>query len=98
MRTSSDRVGAEVRADRVVPRDRLAQLVLVGERQTRDLAEPAGVGRTLDPGLTELLAIERRTVEKVAELRPIARVVDRDLLLPGPGLDLRLEHHASGGS
>ena len=35
---------AEVRADRVVRRDRLAQLLLPGERELRDLSEPARLG------------------------------------------------------
>src|SRR4029453_12058822 len=41
----------------------------------------------------ELLLVERRALEQVRELLAEARVVERELLLPRPGLDLRLEHH-----
>ncbi len=56
-------------------------------------ASPPAVLRRLEP---ELLAIEGGALEEVRELRPVARVVERELLLPRAGLDLRLEHHSSG--
>ena len=50
------------------------------------------------PALPSFCPVEGRAVEEVGELLAVARVVDPELLLPGPRLDLRLEHHASGPS
>jgi hypothetical protein len=58
-----------VGADRVVGRDRGSELLLVGERQLRDLCEAAA----LEAG--ELLTVERRAFEEVGELGTIALVV-----------------------
>ena len=56
-------------ADRCVGRDGAAQLVLLGERQPGDVGEPAGVGGVGDAGGGELVAVEGRAGEEVAELR-----------------------------
>ena len=71
-------VRAEVRSERILGRPRRAQLVLLGERQLCDLAEP---DRRVVPG--ELLAVELGALEQVGELLPEARVVDGELLGPG---------------
>ena len=79
-------------AERVVGGAGDAELVLLGQRQLPDLREPTRcLGRAESrPG--ELLAVEGRAVEEVRELRAVALVVDRELLVPGARLDLGLEH------
>jgi hypothetical protein len=76
-----------VRADRVLPGRRRLQLRLLGERQLRDVLE-------LD-GAVELRAVERRALEDVGDLLAERLGVGRQLLLPGAGLDLRIEDHGS---
>jgi hypothetical protein len=61
-----------VRADRVLGRDRRAQLRLLGQRQRRDRVEVAGLARVADP---ELVAVERRPVEQVGDLLAVRRRV-----------------------
>src|SRR5919198_3775401 len=58
------------------------ELVLLGERELADLRQAAR------SAARELRAVERRAVEEVGELRAEARVVERELLRPRPGLDL----------
>ena len=81
-------LGAEVRADRVLGSAARAELGLVGQRQLRRSSSrpPFRAG--------ELLAVERRALEQVGELRAVALAVEGELLVPGAGLDLGLEDHA----
>ena len=79
---------AEVRADRVLVRRGRLQLGLLGKRQPGDVGEPNGA--------VQLLAVERRAFEDVRDLLAERGVVERELLVPGPGLDLRVEDHAGG--
>ena len=83
-----------MRAERVPGRARRAQLVLLGQRELRDVGEPARRLGRVEPGRGELLPVERRALEEVRELGAIALVVERELLRPGAGLDLRLQHHS----
>ena len=53
------------------------------------------LGQPADGGRAELLPIERRPFQQVGDLGAVGRVVDRELLVPGPCLDLWLEHHGS---
>ena len=73
------RVRAEMGSDRVVGRARRPQLVLLGQRQLRDAREPT---RLLRRGQAELLPVERRSVEQIRKLLAVARVVERELLVP----------------
>src|SRR5438067_2271679 len=72
----------ELGADRVPASARRPELVLLGERELRDLVQACGLEAR------ELLAVERRPVEDVGELRAVALVVERELLRPRPRLDL----------
>src|SRR6266508_659 len=69
-----------MRAERVLRRDSSPQLLLLGQRQLRDLAESVWVEAR------ELLAVERRTLEEVSELLAVALVVQGELLVPGQPL------------
>jgi len=92
--------GAEVRADRVVGGARLPDLLLLGERKTVDLREPACRSRGGEARRRQLLAIEARALEEVGQLLAIARVVEGELLCPGAGFDLGREYQrgpSSGG-
>ena len=89
---------AEMRADRIVGRARCPELVLVGQRQVRDVREPARRPSGGESRRRQLLAIEGRAVEEVGELGAIGSIVDGQLLCPRPGLDLGREHHGSGSS
>ena len=60
------RLRAEVRAERALGRDRVAQLVLLGQRQLGEVLEPVAGARA------ELLAVEGRALEEVGELGPVA--------------------------
>ena len=86
-----------MRADRVLRRRRRLELALLGERQPGDVREPSGVARGLEPRFAELASVERGAFEQVGELRAVACVVERELLVPRPALDLRFEHQSSGG-
>ena len=54
---------------------------------------------TDDPGRPQLLAVERRPLEQIGQLRPVGDVVQLQLLVPRARLDLGIEqrHGASGG-
>src|SRR5439155_26343104 len=78
------RLDAEVRAEGVLGRAGGLQLLLLGEREPRDLLEAT---RGVEAG--ELFAVEGRPLEEVRELRAIAHGGDPELLEPRPGLDLR---------
>jgi hypothetical protein len=91
---------AEMRSERILGRDRLPQLPLLGQRQAGEVGEPAGVrGRGAARG-DELGPVERRAREDVCELCAVRGVVDRELFLPRQRLDLGGEHQfpASRGS
>ncbi len=88
------RLRTELGADRVLRRAGRLDLVLVGERELRDVGKRARGTRRLDSRRCELLAIERRALEEVRELDAIALVVDGQLLRPRTGHDLLLEGHA----
>src|SRR4029453_6869605 len=64
------------------------ELLLLRQGQLGDLPEP-DVGRA-----GELLAVERRALAQVRKLRAERLVVEGEVVGPGPGLDLRLEHRA----
>ena len=68
--------------------------MLLGERQLRDVREPAGRRGGGEPRRRQLLAVEGRALEEVGELGAVARVVDGELLGPGAGLDLGREHQS----
>ncbi len=65
-------------ADRVLGRaGRLAQLVLVGERQLRDFVQATRRRGAGEARGRELGAVERRALEQVLELGAVVRVVSR---------------------
>src|SRR3954471_3089433 len=66
------RVGGEVRAERALGRDGVAQLLLGGQRQLGDPVQRHGLD----------VPVERRAGAQVAELLGEARGVERELLLP----------------
>ena len=68
------------------------QLVLLGQRQR---ARCRRARRRVASRPRQLLAVERRALEQVGELRAVGGVVERELLVPRAGLDLRLEHHGA---
>jgi hypothetical protein len=61
-----------VRAERILGRAGPPQLVLLGQRQPRDLREP---DRRV--GTAQLPAVERGALEQVVELAAETRVVER---------------------
>ena len=69
-------VDAEMRAERVVRSARLAQLALLGERQRRDLGEPAGVRRPSTPAAPSFAPVERRALDQVRDLCSVGVVVE----------------------
>ena len=90
-----------MRADRVVRRDGFAELVLLREREPPELREAARLARRVDARCRKLPAVEDGPIEEVRELSAVGRVVERELLVPGTSLDLRLEDlpdGLSGGS
>jgi hypothetical protein len=58
-----------MRADRILGRGRFPELALLGERQLRDVGEPARL-----EGL-ELVAVESRALEEIRELDAVALAV-----------------------
>ncbi len=72
----------EMRAERIVSGSAGAQLVLLGQRESRDLREAACILRRPDPGRRQLVAVERRSLEEVGELSAVARVVEQRLAPP----------------
>ena len=71
----------------------LAKLVLLRERQVRDIVQLADIPRGLESGATQLLLVERRIREQVLYLLPITLPVDRELFLDRARLDCRVIHH-----
>ena len=61
-----------MRADRVVGRGRRLQLVLLGQRQLRDVRQPARRAGRREPRRAELVAVEGGAVEQVGELPAVA--------------------------
>ena len=89
-----------MRADRALRRACRPDLALLRERQLRDVCEPACSESGAESRLCQLLAIERRALEEVLELRAVGGIVDGHLLGPRTGFDLGREHqgHPSFGS
>jgi hypothetical protein len=84
-------------ADRICAGACCLDLALVRQRQPRNLVEPACRARRCETGRRQLLAVERRPVEEVRELRSVRRIVVRELIRPRDGLDVRLKDHSAGG-
>jgi hypothetical protein len=68
------------------------QLGLVGERELPDRIQPACVRGVGHPGAAQPGAVERAVGEQVGELEAVRGIVERELLVPRPCLDLGVEH------
>ena len=86
-----------MRPDRILRRDGVLELALVGERELGDVSEAARFGGGGDPRITEFLPVERRALEEIGELLAVREIVEHELLVPRAGLDLGCEHHSAGG-